>query len=345
MQVGIVDEIAHPARPEHVDEFPAEIMTLGSGLVAAQADRADQLVVDLEFAAAATRQRRQIVFFRIAERRDAHDLEFTVENLESEIIGQGGIHAAKGIRVVELLQFADAAVFAEGEKHVGIFALDVIAEDRGLLFRLVQQVSAGGMGHLVFDGYDLRLIGRNVQLLQRLPQISKIAPVTAIAVEQAVQAAVGGVPVAPGIMPAGRAEQADRSIGNRDAVNFRCANPRDLQALPHRVIGHLVAGVPAPRQPFLFHGRYEFSAAKQRGRGIMPDRPSQPESVFRHFRSIAVRENQQPLSPCYTVLRFAHSVGRFRSRARCRAAPACPAAGGSVPVDRKALRTPGPNRP
>ena len=173
-------------------------MTLGSGLVAAQADRADQLVVDLEFAAAATRQRRQIVFFRIAERRDAHDLEFTVENLETEIIGQGGIHAAKRIRVVELLQFADAAVFAEGEKHVGVFALDVVAEDRGLSFRFVQQVGAGGMGHLVFDGYDPRLVGRNVQLLQRLPQISKIAPVTAIAVEQAVQAAVGGVPVAPG---------------------------------------------------------------------------------------------------------------------------------------------------
>ena len=41
MQVRIVDQISHPARSQHVYQLLAEIMTLGPGLVAAQADRAD----------------------------------------------------------------------------------------------------------------------------------------------------------------------------------------------------------------------------------------------------------------------------------------------------------------
>ena len=80
--------------PSHSISF-GEVETLALLFVAAQADDVGVVGVDHQLAVLKGGQAREVVFAGIAVRRHAHDLELTVEHLETEELGDCAVQAAE----------------------------------------------------------------------------------------------------------------------------------------------------------------------------------------------------------------------------------------------------------
>ena len=219
VDVRLVGDVAFSFRAQPLDQFRREVEPLALLFVATQADDVGVVGVDHQLAVLKGSQAREIVFAGVAVRRHAHDLELTVEHLETEELGDRTVQAAQGVRVVEFFDLVDLAVLAVAEERGGVLTFTVDAEDRGFLLEAGAVVGAGSVGQVVFNRFDLDFLRIEAQLLQAPDDLVAIALVATVAHQDRVKGAVRGVPVTLGVVPARLAEQADRGERDRHYVN------------------------------------------------------------------------------------------------------------------------------
>ena len=284
VHVRVLNQIARTARPQQLDQLLAEEVPAVLVLEATQPHGPDQCRIELETLAVAVHQRTQVVLLRIAMGGHAHHFGVSVEHVEAQVVGDGAIHAGQGIRVVEFLHTGDAPLLSVAQKHRGIFALHVDGEDGGFVFESAHVVGAAGMGQLMLHRHELHLVPGNPEFFHEPANLLHIASVTAIAIEQGIEGAVGRVPVAAGVMPARATENGDRRAGHRHRVDVAGLYLRGTNAEARRLPWHVAFGVLASDQTFLFDGRHQFAIDEQRRRGIVAECARKSECyVCHHF--------------------------------------------------------------
>ncbi len=269
VNVGFIGHVANAFRAEPFDQLRREIEALAVLFIATQADDVGQLGIDDQLAILEGRQTRKVVFAGIAVRRHAHDLEFAVEHLETEELGNRAVQAAQRVRIEEFLDLVDLAVFAIAEEGRGVLTLAVDAHDRGFLGETGAMVGAGSVGQVVLDRLDLDLLRIEAQLLEAPDNLVAVALVTAIAHQQRIEGAIRCVPVTLGVMPAGLAEQADRGERNRDHVDVRRLDACLFQTELRRLVGHAVLCVLVTNEALFFGRCYQLAVDIKRCGRIM----------------------------------------------------------------------------
>ncbi len=255
VDVRLVGDVAFTLGAQPLDQFRREVEALALLFVATQADDVGVIGVDHQLAVFKGSQTREIVFAGIAIGRHAHDLEFAVEHLETEKLGDRAVQAAEGIRVVEFFDFVDLAVLAVAEERGGVLTLAVDAKDRGFFLEARAVVGTGGVGQVVLNRLDLDLLRIEAQLLQAPHDLVAVALVAAVAHQDRVEGAVRGVPVTLGVVPARLAEQADRGEWDRHHVNVGRLDASLFQAELRRFVGHAVLCMFVAYEALFFGGR------------------------------------------------------------------------------------------
>ena len=138
--IGILKHVTGATGPQLLDQLGAEVVAHITVLVAAQPDCADQLGIDAEVLATVVGQKGQVVFVRVAVRGDTHDLGFTVQHVEPQVIAHRRIHAAERIRLVELLDFVDLAILAITKEGGGVFAFQINTQNGGFFLEAAQVI-------------------------------------------------------------------------------------------------------------------------------------------------------------------------------------------------------------
>ncbi|MCY1420537.1 hypothetical protein D9M71_361620 [compost metagenome] len=296
VDVRLVGDVAFALWTQPLDQLRREVVTLALFFVATQADDVGVVGVDHQFAVFERSQAREIIFAGVAVRRHAHDLELTVEHVETEELGDRAVQAAEGVRIEEFLDLVDLAVFAITEEGRGVLALAVDAQDRGFLFETGTVISAGGVGQVVLDRLDLDLLRIKTQLLQAPDDLVAIALVATVAHQDRVECTVRGVPVTLGVLPASLAENADRGERNRYHVNVGRLDASLLQAELRRFVGHAVLCMFIAYEAFLFSRRDQLAVDIQGCGRIMAKGAGQAKNrqCHRGLASLVCMQAQAP---------------------------------------------------
>jgi hypothetical protein len=192
----------------------------------------------------------------VAVRRHAHDLEFAVEHLESEILGEGAVDPAEGIGVVKLLNGVNASVFTIAEKGRSVLALAVDAQDGGFAAESAQVIGAAGVGQMMRHGKEGGAGGGDTHLAHEIQDSPTVAPEEAIAVEQRVQRPVGRIPVAPREMPAAGIAETKGGKRKGHGIDVRGGNAGGFQAITGGVQRPAPFGVLVPQETLLLRGAH-----------------------------------------------------------------------------------------
>ena len=95
------------------------------------------------------------------------------------------------------------------------------------------------------------------QAFQHIPDATGVAPVTAIAIKNRIQCAIGGIPIACGIVPARWRSQADRGKWHGNHIHVSGTDTGPGQAKPGGLDGHGVLSVFVTAEALFLDGSHE----------------------------------------------------------------------------------------
>jgi hypothetical protein len=205
-------------------------------LVAAYTNAVDELGIDDKTALIPSNQITQIELLGVAVGRHPHHLEFAIQHLEPEKLGDRTVKAAQGIRGIKLLEPMDLTRAAVAEPCRAILAHAVHAHDRGVAIT-GKVIGAGGVSQMMFNGNKADAPMIDAHFFEHVEDGSGITSKPSVAIEQRHESAVGRIPMAHGVVTAAGVEKGDRRKRVGHHLNVRWLDARLFQTIPRRQLG------------------------------------------------------------------------------------------------------------